>query len=230
MTFSVEYRDSVRAWLLERAHTDARVVAAAWVGGSAGGETDRWSDLDLALGVDGEVVEEWSAALAAEFGAEWLFDLGYYRVFLLPGCLQVDLSFTPAAEFGRRGPRFELLFGEALEHEPAPLPDADDLFGRAAHHVVRARFCIERARMWQAEYWVSLARDHLLELACLRQGLEPFYGRGFDRLPADVREPLAAALPASLEREELLRALRAVVDGLALERPGSAVVPWLRHI
>lgn len=44
-----------------------------------------------------------------------LFDLmvrnSTYRVFLLDDWLQVDLSFTPAAEFRQASPKFKLLFG-----------------------------------------------------------------------------------------------------------------------
>jgi hypothetical protein len=36
-----------------------------------------------------------------------------YRVFLLPGCLQLDLSFTREREFGAAAPTFQLRFGRA---------------------------------------------------------------------------------------------------------------------
>lgn len=82
---------------------------------------------------------------------------------------------------------------------------------------MRARICIERGRYWQAEYWISGARDYALSLACRRRNLSPFYGRGFDDLPADVRNRFVDALPTSLERETLLAALRSAVDGLLAE-------------
>ena len=37
-----------------------------------------------------------------------------YRVFLLPGGLELDVAVTPAAEFGAHGPKFRLLFGESV--------------------------------------------------------------------------------------------------------------------
>ncbi len=52
------------------------------------------------------------------------------------------------------------------------------------HHAVRARYAIERGRLWQAEYWTSAVRDHALMLACKRLGLEAGLGRGFDALPS----------------------------------------------
>jgi hypothetical protein len=172
-----------------------------------------------------DVLTDWSSRLETELDAVRLFDLprdtSIYRVFLFPGCLQVDLSFTPAASFGARGPRFELLFGEAIEHPPVETPSAEELFGLAAHHAVRARFCIERSRLWQAEYWLSALRDHVLELACLTRGLEVSYGRGFDRLPGEVTTPLEDALVASLDPEQLLAAL--AVAAAALIREGAAL-------
>ena len=113
--FSVEDRDRARNHVLGLADTDQRVVAAAVVGGLADGAGDRWSDLDLTFAVVddvpvAEVLDDWTRAVATGLDAVQLFDVpagaAIYRVFLLPGCLQVDLSFAPASAFGARGPRF----------------------------------------------------------------------------------------------------------------------------
>ena len=214
--FTVADRERVRDLVLELAATDERVVAGAVVGSLAQGDGDRWSDLDLTFAVaDGvpvpEVLDDWTRSLVAELDAVRLFDLpsgpSIYRVFLLPGCLQFDLSFTPASAFGARTPKFRLLFGEAVERPNVPPPDPHELFGYAAHHALRARFCIERGRYWQAEYWTSAVRDYALHLACRARGLPANEGRGFDDLPADVRARFTDALIVSLDRAELLRAL-----------------------
>jgi hypothetical protein len=224
--FSVSDRERVREWTLARASSDARVVAAAAVGSLAFDAGDRWSDLDLTFAVAGgesitAVLEDWTRGLVGEFDAVRLFDLPsgatIYRVFLLPGCLQFDLSFAPASEFGAIGPRFQLLFGQAVDTPHIGPPSAEELFGYAVHHALRARFCIERGRWWQAEYWVSGVRDYALSLACRRRGLPARYGRGYDDLPADVRDTLVAAIVRSLDRDELLRALAAAVAGLLSE-------------
>jgi hypothetical protein len=218
--------------VLDLARADARVVAGAMVGGLALGGGDRWSDLDLTFAVaDGvpvtEVLEDWTRQIE-ELDAVHLFDLwrgpSVYRVFLFPGCLQVDLSFTPAPEFGAGGPKFRLLFGEAVEREHFPQPSAHELFGYAVHHAVRGRFSIERGRLWQAEYWISAVRDYAMSLACLSRGLPAIYGRGFDDLPAEVLEPFREAIVRSLEPVELLRALGHGIDGLLRE---SGQVPEL---
>jgi len=224
--FTVEERDRVRDRVLEMARADPRVVAGAAVGSLADGGGDRWSDLDLMFAVADdtpveEVLADWSEHVVDELDAVHLFDLPsgatIYRVFLLPGCLQFDLSFAPASQFGPGGPKFRLLFGSAVEKPYAEPPPARELFGYAVHHARAARVCIERGRYWQAEYWISALRDYALALACRRRDLPARYGRGFDDLPAEVLDAFNGALMRSLEREELLRALGSAVAGLLRE-------------
>jgi hypothetical protein len=224
--FTVEDRERVRDRVLELAATDDRVVAGAVVGSLALGDGDRWSDLDLTFAVaDGvpvpEVLADWTRSLVAELDAVQLFDLpsgdSIYRVFLLPGCLQFDLSFTPASAFGARTPKFRLLFGQAADKPLVQPPDPNELFGYAAHHALRARFCIERGRFWQAEYWISGVRDYALSLACRSRSLPAREARGFDDLPADVLERFTGALVSSLDPDELLRALAVAIECLLRE-------------
>src|SRR5258707_4397663 len=224
--FSVIDRDRIRDHVLQRAAAHARVVAGAVVGSLAHDDGDRWSDLDLTFAVTDnlpilDVLEDWTRYLVEEFDAAHLFDLpsgpSIYRVFLLPGCLQFDLSFTPASQCGATGPMFRLLFGNAIEKSYPQPPPAQELFGYAVHHALRARFCIERGRYWHAEYWISGTRDYALSLACRRRGLSAVHGRGFDDLPADVRDRFKGALVTSLERDELLRALGCAIEGLLRE-------------
>ena len=224
--FTIETRDRIRDRVLEMAASDKRIVAGAVVGSMALSEGDRFSDLDLTFGVADEfsiydVLEEWTRQIIDEFDAAHLFDVtsgaSIYRVFLLPGCLQFDLSFTPASKFGAVGPKFKLLFGHTVEKPYLPTQSASELFGYAVHHALRARFCIERGRFWQAEYWISSLRDYALAIACHRHSLPVSYARGFDHLPAEVLEPFKKALVTSLDRYELLRALKVAIDGLLRE-------------
>lgn len=223
--FTTDERDRVRAHVLDLSARDGRVVAGADVGGLVDGG-DRWSDLDLSFAAaDGvplsDPLRDWTSELTHSFGAVHLFDVPsgatIYRVFLLPSCLQVDISFTAASDFGARGPRFRLLFGSALELAHADPPRAADLFGEAVHHAVRARVCIERERYWQAEHWISAIRDNTLALACSRRGLNTSQGRGFDDLPPEVLAQARGALVTSLTRTGLLDALAASVRGLLAE-------------
>jgi hypothetical protein len=224
----------VRERLLGLAAADPRVVAGAAVGGTVSGASDRWSDLDLAFGVAddsslAEVLEDWTRRVVGELGAVHLFTIPHgsatYRVFLLPGCLQLDLSFAAASEFGATGPRFELLFGSSVEQARVPTPSPGEIFGLAVHHAVRGRYSIERGRRWQAELWISAARDLALELACLRHGLDASYGRELDKLPIDVLAGFDATLVRSLDREELLRALAGTVELVLSESSRTVKVP-----
>ena len=175
MLFTVEERDSARRRILEREEEDPRVVAAAVVGEEAAGRVDRWSDLDLTFGVsEGTAIEkvlaEWTRELDAELDAAHLFEVHVgptaYRVFLLPGNLQVDLSFTPVARFGTLGPNFRLLFGAAVENrvrEPisrlAETPA--ERFGLCVLYLVRARFGLERRDLQQAKHYLRSAVEVL---------------------------------------------------------------------
>lgn len=225
--FTPQERDALQVRLIAFATRNPRIAAAAAVGSTAAG-SDRWSDLDLTFAVAegatvAEALAEWTEHLRTEHGAALLFDLSVaptiYRVFLLPGALQVDLSFTPAADFAPRGPRFRLLFGEAGPDASTPATPPSPAFelGLAVHHLVRTRICIERGRLWQADYWLREARNHALTLACLRHDLDPTHGRGFDRLPAAPLEALAASFPRELQAAELLRALAIVTSAVLAE-------------
>lgn len=224
--FSIEDRDRLRDHVLELARTDPRVVAGAEVGSLAHGDGDRWSDLDLTFGVSDEippidVLADWTRDLTSAFDAVHLFDLAAdaatYRVLLLPDHLQVDVSVAPASQFRPTGPRFKLLFGDAQEPDHREPPARGDLLGWAVMWARYARVCIERDQAWQAEYAITHLRYNAMQLACLRLNLPAPYGKGFDRLPADVRDAFDAALVRSLGSTELGRALGAGVEALVAE-------------
>lgn len=222
--FSAQDRDAVRERLLELAAADPGVPGAAITGSHATGAADRWSDIDLALAVDGPLdaaMRRWTRHLYDDFGALHHWDLpsgpSVYRVFLLPGCLEVDLAFTPAPEFGPRGPHWRTVFGTAAPPAPAPHTGPDDLAGRAWHHVLHARMSIERRRWWQAEHWISAVRDEVIALACLRLGHPTAYAKGAHLLPVEVVGTLEPSLVRALDEVELRRALGAATAALAAE-------------
>lgn len=226
--FTPEERCTVRDLLLKRAQDDETIIAAALTGSGSRGAEDRWSDVDLYFGVaDGtareDALDEWSSFLYRELGALHHFDLeaGYaiYRGFLLPGGLEVDIAFAGADRFGPLGPLFHPVFGTVVEQPAGDEggPQADHLIGLAWHHVLHAQTAIARRKPWQAEYWISAIRDHVLTLACLRLRLSTAYAKGADALPSTITMPLEEALLASLEPQELSRALRAAVTALVRE-------------
>lgn len=224
--FTTEQRDDIREHVLNLAMTDPRVASAALTGSTAVGAEDEWSDIDVAFGIaDGispeAVLDDWAEVLDREFGTLHHWDLrsgsSIYRVFLLPSGLEVDVGVTPQQEFGALGLRFRTLFGTTRQLDPAPQPAAQYLIGLGWHHVLHARSSIERGKPWRAEYWISGIRDQTLALSCLRLGEEAFYGRGIDRLPASVTDPLVDALVRSLDHSELRRALAVATTCLISE-------------
>ena len=224
--FTEADRDQMRERLLDRARGDRRVTGAAVTGSASHGAEDRWSDIDLFFGVAAEIALEevlgdWSEFMYQELGALHHFDLqsgpATYRAFLLPECLEVDLAFTPAAAFGALGPHFGLVFGEAIERLAVAVPDRDHLIGLAWHHVLHARICIERNKLWQAEYWISGVRDHALALACLRFDQPARYAKGVDGLPSEVSAQFGDSLVRTLTPSELWRALGAAAAQLLRE-------------
>ena len=224
--FTVEERERVRAALIEFARQDARVIAGAEVGsltgpaGAAGVGGDRWSDLDLTFGLAAGVepralLDDWAAVLAAEWDAVALFDLTsvatLYRVFLFPGNLQVDLSAT-AGGVARMGPKFQLLFGDAVRDDSPPRLEAGEIFGLCVHHALRSRVCIERGRLWTAQFSISELRHETLALAAAARGLPTRYGRAFHELPDDLVGRAADTLVRSINTVELNRALAAAIE------------------
>lgn len=225
--FTVEERNELRERMLRLAEQDERVVAGAVVGSLAADGGDRFSDLDLTFAVAdhvpvAEVLLDWTRTLADQLGAVHLADLErgptIYRVFLLPGALQFDLSMTPAAKFRAAGPRFRLLFGETAGEPAFPAPPvANDLFGWGVIYALHSRACIERGRLWQAEHYVGAVRDHALSLACLREGVPAVQARGYDDLSPDTLSRFVDAHVDGFEPVGLRRALAASVSALLRE-------------
>jgi predicted nucleotidyltransferase len=126
-------RDRVRAELISAARSDEAIAGAALTGSAAVDGEDRWSDIDLALGLaegadSALVIARWTERMYVDHDAIHHLDIvsgaTVCRVFMLASTLQVDISFAPAAEFGAVAPAFRLLFGTAVSREPRPEPAA----------------------------------------------------------------------------------------------------------
>lgn len=218
-------------------------MAAALVGSLAHGEGDKWSDIDLALGVSEtavlqDVIDDWTEMLASEYGAVHLLDITsrgiLYRVFLLPAGLQIDLSFTPAPEVWQGGPRFRLLFGS---HRPVTTdpPNPREVLAWGTLYAIHVRACIGRKKYWQAHSSLSALLDKSMTLACVRLNLATGFGRGFDDLPDDVLIQCSEALVDHLDPAELTRAFRAAVvcllhEAKQIHELGSKVTPHLESL
>ncbi|MGW5446863.1 hypothetical protein [Streptomyces asiaticus] len=166
-------------------------------------------------------LSRWTQWLHDELGALHHWDLPadrrIIRVFLLPDWLEVDLTFCPEEEFGPRGPQWRTIFGEERTQTSFPQVDRNTLIGLAWHHALHAHICIRRGQQWQAEYWISALRDHVVALACERLGYAAVHAKGAHLLPAIMTAPLEATLVRSVAESELRRALKAAVTLLTNE-------------
>ena len=70
--------------LVDRAHVDPAIAAAALVGSASQGTVDRWSDIDLALGLI-------DAAEVVDIADRWTAEIGE-TVTVLAGTLPAQLS------------------------------------------------------------------------------------------------------------------------------------------
>jgi hypothetical protein len=224
--FTSDQRARVRSDLLEYATHDQRISGAAITGSAAVNGEDKWSDIDLAFGLADPadqpgVLSDWTSYMYEKHLALHHLDVvagsWLYRVFLLPGTLQVDLAFVQATEFRPLAPTFRLIFGRANEPLTFPPPTPSDIIGLGWLYALHARSCIARMRLWQAEYMVSGVRDHALALACIRHGLPAVHGRGIDRLPREVTAQFEAALVQQMNTAELSRAFQVAVKGFRAE-------------
>ncbi|MBA3986398.1 MAG: nucleotidyltransferase domain-containing protein [Flavobacteriales bacterium] len=229
--FTIQSRDEVREKIISKAKTDRRIVSAAVIGSYAQDTVDRWSDIDLTFGVDeafstSSLINSWTDYVLKEFSGIVLFDVQVgnttYRVIILPGCLQVDLSFSPVSEFGAIGPHFKLLYGgqyekpqhsKQYENLQTKQQLTQEMFGYMVHHILRARFSAERNKLWQAEFWISETRNYALKLACISWGLNSDYGRGFDDLPNNILSAFKNSYVKELSKEEILRVIKVLITG-----------------
>lgn len=221
--FSQRERDDLRECLVAAARADDRIIAAATVGSAAVAREDEWSDIDLAFRLSPgpepvDVGDIWTGWMYENYGAVDHLDLWsgstLFRVFLLSSSMQVDLSFWPSDTFAASGRSFRLLFGEANDPKPSPLPAPKTLIGMGWLYALHARSSIARGRNLQALYMVNGVRDHVVSLACLRYGLPAHQGRGVDDLPHELVETIADTLVRGLDPSELSRAFASTMRAL----------------
>lgn len=172
--FTKAYRELIRNSIIQKAIDDQQIVSAAVIGSYARNEVDEYSDIDLTFGINeilslDQMLERYRKFVLEEFSGEYLFTLEQdhtkYIVFLLPGCLQVDLSFTKQQEFGPKAYPFNLLFGEHNgEKKPSPHLPIKEKFGLTAHHILRTKVCLERNKINKAIEWQDLAKKYIREL------------------------------------------------------------------
>ncbi len=224
--FTPDERERLRDDLVAAARQDANLCGAAHTGSAAASRLDRWSDIDLAVGVKAtasydQVIAEWTARLYQHHGAvahvDVMLGTTLFRVFLLSNTLQVDIAFWRAEDFGAIGPNFQLIFGEAKPPRPAAEANPRNLIGMAWLYALHVRSSLARGRVLQTEYMLSGMRNHVFELTCMRCAVMAKQGRGLDDLPVFERESAARCIPGSLETGELKRAFQNTMEMLVRE-------------
>ena len=202
--------------LIDQARADPAVVAAALVGSASRGTSDRWSDIDLALGLTDaadvvDVADRWTSEVGDTVTVADTLDVWagpvLYRVFLLHDSLQVDVSFWPAGILAPTGAEpLTTIFGEVAAPTSTGASDRHTILGWGWLYALHARSAIARGRRWQALQMLQGLRDQAIILSCLRHGLPTHHGRGVDQLPASVLNVLAGTLPAVLSPDALAAA------------------------
>ena len=199
-----------------------RITGAALTRFGVRGEEDRWSDVDVFLGVDEDVdIDEVRAGLdghalrgvaARSTTGTSRSGAAIYRVFLLASWAPGRRRLYAGSDFGAGGRRFRALFGSPVEQQ-APRPPAvpvtsSGAAGSASSPCERRR---SSGRGWEAEYWIGGARDQTLALACLRLGLSTVLRKGSRPAAAGGTAPLeSCARVLGTRRKSSGAALRAV--------------------
>ena len=132
--------------------------------------------------------------------------------FLLENGLEVDLAFTPSAEFSVWAPvrvafdRTGVATRAAETPESwSPTPDWSGEAGFAWHDVLHACVAANRGKPWRSLYYLQRVRNRTLVLASERHGFDSDEFTHVDELPATDRDPLLGSLVSDLERTSLLR-------------------------
>lgn len=224
--FSAFERQRIRLEIINTAKADARICGGAITGSASVDNEDAWSDIDLAFGVlesvpIAELLNDFSKKMYRDYEALHHLDVvsgaWIYRVFFLADTLQVDIAFAPISQFGARASTFKLLFGVQNDVEQVLPQSHESLIGYAWLYALHSRSSIARARFWQAEYFISLMRDQVFALSCLRFDLPDRQGRGIDNLPSEIKTMMQECLVKSIESNELVRAFQACTKALIQE-------------
>lgn len=239
--FKETERTALSDYILKLGQQDARVMGGAFVGSFSSDAQDPWSDLDISFGIDSgasprNVLEEFTDQIAKDWQVVHHFDVArgraIYRVFLFANGMELDLSVFPEQEFGPKAPSFKLLFGEANEAEHVPPPALDILHGWAWHHVLHANSALHRGRLWQAEFWISALRDHIITMKCVHHGLQSAHGRGADQLPQSELEELETTLIKALDASQMRVSLNRTAQLLISEigRSNAVLAESIRDV
>ena len=157
--------------------------------------------------------------------------------------LEVDLGFTPSADFTVWAP-VRVIFdrtGTATRAAGSaetwsPTPDWGGEAGFAWHDLLHACLAVMRQKPWQALFYLQRVRNRTLALASERHGFEADEFRHVDELPSHERDPLLATLVPRVDQSSLINAVdvatRVFLEELQRGDPAIAarLAPPLREL
>lgn len=178
-------------------------------------------------------VERFYRELPVAHHYETAFGTTLVRGFLMDNGLEVDLAFTPSADFTVWAPvrvSFDRTGSATRAAESpeqwTPAPNWADEAGFAWHDVLHACVAVNRHKPWQALFYLQRVRNRTLSLASERHGLEALEVKHVDELPSPERDPLLATLVDRLDSDVLIMAIdvttRAFLDELRRGDPALA--------
>ena len=231
--FTPDDRERVLEKVLDLARADHRLDAAVLTGSLGSGKEDRWSDIDIAFVVSEvetcpQVTGDWVDLCEGQFDVAHRYEIAFgttlVRGFLLRDGLELDLAFTPAADFVVWGP-VRVMFdrsGSATRAAEQPqawaiTPDWSGEAGFGWHDVVHACAAANRNRPWQAIFYLQRVRNRTLALASQRHGHDAEEFKHVDDLPENERDPLLESLVGNLDQTSLIAAIEVATNGFVTE-------------
>jgi predicted nucleotidyltransferase len=221
--FTPEEREETAERVSRLLGNDGRIEGVVIVG-SLAGQSDRWSDIDIAVIVaDDEelpvVTADWVGNLYELLPVVHHFETAFgdtlVRGFLLENLLEVDLAFDQARRLSIWSPARVVLDRTGRVADAANTYAQYDLYapdlageaGFAWHDVLHACTAARRGHPWQGLWYMERVRNRTLKLAQERRGFYADFFDYVDDLPDEELTPLRDTLVVSLAPESLLGAI-----------------------
>lgn len=232
--------------LLDALRADKRLAGVLIVGSGAVGFTDDYSDIDLAVVVEQaedvkSAFDDWGTTIADLFGILIFVPTQrapnvFLYAMLLSGFLELDISFQCLDDLVARRPRWRVAWDRTgciadrmdTSWKAKVEPDFAAIFRQYMegtwHYVNHIGLSVARGQLWRAMSDLELIRTRVIELAGLRNGHNTRRFREIDRLSPELLIALGKTLVQNTEPNEILRALRVVVELFINEARELAVV------
>ena len=230
--YSLEYRQATLDRALDALEADERITGVIIVGSGAVGFDDDYSDIDLCIVCPDDatqaIYEDWGERFEKLLPVIGCSPVTYgphshLYALLLDGFLEFDAGFIGIGSLAAKRERWKVAFdrsgkiGEIMARSWESGPNLDltwEYLRRVEgiwHHILHVGSALRRGQPWKALHYLETIRNRTIELAALRRGLDIGHFREIDRLPADLLDEMAKAMPARAEDVEIVRALECAI-------------------